>query len=58
LKYATNNQVTVDPKQLRHMIRVLRENDARKAADEKYGILDTVKTPRLRKRSLILLFNW
>ena len=58
MKYATNNHVTVDPEHLKHMIRVVRENASRKAFDAKYGILDTVKTPRLRKRSLICVFNW
>ena len=55
MKYAANNHVTVDSK---HMIQEVRKNDERKTEDEKYGILDTVKTPKLRKRTLIMFFNW
>ena len=58
MKYATNNRVTVDSKHLKHVIQEVRKNDARKSTDEKYGILDTVKTPKLRKRTLIMFFNW
>jgi len=58
MKYATNNHVTVDSKHLKHMIQEVRKNDERKTEDEKYGILDTVKTPKLRKRTLIMFFNW
>ena len=58
MKYATYNHVTVDSKHLKHMIQEVRKNDARKSQDEKYGILDTVKTPKLRKRSLIMFLNW
>ena len=58
IKYAKYNHVTVDPKHLKHVIHEVRKNDARKSEDEKYGILDTVKTPKLRKRTLIMFFNW
>lgn len=58
MKYAANNRVIVDSKHLKHMIQEVRKNDERKTEDEKYGILDTVKTPKLRKRTLIMFFNW
>jgi len=58
MKYAANNHVIVDSKHLKHMIQEVRKNDERKTEDEKYGILDTVKTPKLRKRTLIMFFNW
>lgn len=58
MKYATYNHVTVDPKHLKHVIQEVRKNDARKTSNEKYGIVDTVRTPKLRKRSLIMFFNW
>ncbi|KAM7433847.1 hypothetical protein ABFA07_015961 [Porites harrisoni] len=58
LKYAKYNHVTVDSKHLKHVIQEVRKNDARKSVDEKYGILDTMKTPKLRKRSLIMFPNW
>jgi len=58
MKYATNNHMTVDPTYLKHVIQEVRKNDARKSSNEKYGILDTMKTPKLRKRSLIMFFNW
>ena len=48
MKYAANNHVTVDYKHLKHMIQEVRKNDERKTEDEKYGILDTVKTTKLR----------
>ena len=61
MKYAEGNKVQppVDPTHLKHLIRVVWENDARKETDNKtYGFFDVLKTPRLRKRSLILFFNW
>lgn len=58
LKYAKYNHVTVDSKHLKHVIQEVRKNDARKSVHEKYGILDTMKTPKLRKRSLIMFLNW
>ena len=58
LKYAKYNHVTVDSKHLKHAIQEVRKNDARKSVDEKYGILDTMRTPKLRKRSLIMFPNW
>lgn len=58
MKYAKYNHVTVDSKHLKHLIQEVRKTDARKFEDEKYGILDTVKTPKLRKRTLIMFFNW
>ena len=58
MKYAANNHVTVDSKHLKHMIQEVRKNDERKTEGEKYGILDTVKTSKLRKRTLIMFFNW
>ena len=58
LKYAKYNHVTVDSKHLKHAIQEVRKNDARKSVDEKYGILDTMRTPKLRKLSLIMFPNW
>ena len=61
MKYAEGNKVQppVDPTHLKHLIRVVWENDARKETDNKtYGFFDVLKTTRLRKRSLILFFNW
>lgn len=58
MKYAKYNHVTVDPKHLKHVIQEVKKNDDRKSTDKDYGLLDTVRTPKLRKRSLIMFFNW
>lgn len=59
MKFATGNRVTVDPAHLKHVILEVRKADARKATDgKKYGILDALRTPKLRKRTLIMFFNW
>ena len=59
MKYAARNRVSVDPDHLKHVIQEVRKNDARKRTGAKtYGILDIFRTPKLRKRTLILFFNW
>lgn len=58
MKYATKNGVSVDPKQLRHMISEVRKADVRKNDTRKYGTCDLVRTPKLRKRIIICCFNW
>ncbi|XP_078362537.1 organic cation transporter protein-like [Oculina patagonica] len=59
MKYAAGNGVTVDPANLKHVIQEVRKGDARRATEtKKYGILDVIRTPKLRKRTLIMFFNW
>ena len=57
MKYATKNGVSVDPKQLRHMISEVRKADVRKNDTRKYGTCDLVRTPKLRKENYHLLFQ-
>lgn len=59
MKYAAGNRVCVDPAHLKHVIQEVRKGDARKATNNrKHGILDALRTPKLRKRTLIMFFNW
>lgn len=59
MKYAAGNRVHVDPTHLKHVIQEVKKGDARRETEaKKYGILDIIKTPKLRKRSLLMFFNW
>ena len=59
MKYATKNNVTVDPELLKLVIKEVPKEDSRKASDQaRYKFPETVKTPRSREHSLILLFSW
>ena len=57
MKCATNNNVTVDPEHLKHVIQEVGKNEARKASDANYRIPGIVKTPSFKLQRLILLFN-
>lgn len=59
MKYAAGNRVHVDPTHLKHVIQEVKKGDARRETEaKKHGILDIIKTPKLRKRSLLMFFNW
>ena len=59
MKYAAGNRVQVDPAHLKHVIQEVRKRDARKETEaKKHGILDIIRTAKLRKRSLLMFFNW
>lgn len=59
MKYAVGNRVQVDPTHLKHVIQEVKKSATRKETEaKKRGILDIIKTPKLRKRSLIMFFNW
>lgn len=52
MKYARYNHVTVDSEHIKNVIHEVRGNET------KSGILDIVKSTKLRKRTMILIFNW
>ncbi|KAJ7333879.1 hypothetical protein OS493_015972 [Desmophyllum pertusum] len=60
MKYARRNGVTVDSTQLKHAIQEFKKEEIRNSNANKktYGILDMVRTPKLRKRTIICGFNW
>ena len=60
MKYAKRNRVTVEPTQLKHVIQEFKKEEERNRSESKktYGILDMVRTPKLRKRTIICGFNW
>ncbi|PFX17296.1 organic cation transporter protein-like [Stylophora pistillata] len=60
MKYAKKNGVTVESTQLKHVIQEFKKEEDRnwKESKKTYGILDMVRTPKLRKRTLICGFNW
>ncbi|EDO39860.1 predicted protein, partial [Nematostella vectensis] len=57
-KFAEKNRVTVDSKHLMHMIREVKKADIRSDDNRKYGMLDLLRTPKLRKRTFICGVNW
>ena len=59
MKYAAANRVPVDPTHLKHVIQEVRKGEARRETEaKKNGILDIIRTAKLRKRSLLMFFNW
>ena len=52
MKYARYNHVTVDSEHVKNVIHEVRGNET------KSEILDIVKSTKLRKRTMILIFNW
>ena len=60
MKYAKKNGVTVESTKLKHVIQEFKKEEDRnwKESKKTYGILDMVRTPKLRKRTLICGFNW
>ena len=60
MKYAKRNRVTVESTQLKHAIQEFKKEQVRNRNENRrnYGILDMVKTPKLRKRTIICGFNW
>ena len=56
--YARKNGKVVDSKQLKHMIQEVKKADARDGDAKKPGFLDLLRTPKLRKRTVISCFNW
>lgn len=60
MNYAKRNRVTVESTQLKHAIQEFKKEEERNRSESKktYGILDMVRTPKLRKRTIICGFNW
>lgn len=60
MKYAKRNRVTVESTQLKHAIQEFKKEEVRNRSGntKTYGILDMVRTPKLRKRTIICGFNW
>ena len=60
MKYAKKNRVDIDSAQLKHAIQEFKKEEEKNGNQIKktYGILDMIRTPRLRKRTLICGFNW
>ena len=59
MKYAKKNRVDIDSAQLKHAIQEFKKEEKNGNQIKKtYGILDMIRTPRLRKRTLICGFNW
>ena len=60
LKYAKNNRVAVDSTQLKHAIQEFKKEEVRNRNESRksYGILDMIRTPKLRKRTIVCGFNW
>ena len=60
MKYAKRNRVTVESTQLKHVIQEFKKEEERNRSESKktYGILDMIRTPKLRKRTIICGFNW
>ncbi|EDO32796.1 predicted protein, partial [Nematostella vectensis] len=58
MDFASKNQVSVDPAHLHHVIQVVKTAELRKDMTQKYGFLDLLRTQKLRKRTLIMGFNW
>ena len=60
MKYAKKNGVDIDSAQLKHAIQEFKKEEEKNGNQIKktHGILDMIRTPRLRKRTLICGFNW
>ncbi len=61
MKFAKNNGVAIESSQLKHAIQEFKKEEVRNRNEKKNnsaGILDMVKTPKLRKRTIICGFNW
>jgi len=59
-KYAKRNRVGIDSTQLKHAIQEFKKEEVRNRNENRkhYGILDTFRTPKLRKRTIVCGFNW
>lgn len=60
MKYAKRNRVTIESTQLKHAIQEFIKEEVRNRNENRktYGITDVVRTPKLRKRTIICGFNW
>ena len=60
MKYAKKNRVAVESSRLKHAIQEFKKEEVRSQNENRktYGILDMVRTPKLRKRTVICGFNW
>lgn len=60
MKYAKRNRVTIESTQLKHAIQEFKKEEVRNRNENRktYGITDVVRTPKLRKRTIICGFNW
>ena len=60
MKYAKRNRVIIESIQLKHAIQEFKKEQVRNRNENRktYGILDMVRTPKLRKRTIICGFNW
>lgn len=58
MKYADKNSVTVDSETLMSMLEECKAASKRVASEVKRSPLNLVRTPRLRRRTVILCYNW
>jgi len=60
MKYAQRNRVITESTQLKHAIQEFKKEQVRNRNENRktYGVLDMVRTPKLRKRTIICGFNW
>ncbi|XP_068722341.1 organic cation transporter protein-like [Montipora capricornis] len=58
MKYANKSCIEVDPHTVSSMLEKCRASESKLKAGTKRSPLDLVCTPRMRKRTLILCFNW
>lgn len=57
-KFAKKNGVPLDHDHLGHVIKEAKKSELQKERQKKPGLLDLVKTPKLRRRTIICTFNW
>ena len=58
MKYADKNSVTVDSETIMSMLEECKAASKRVASEVKRSPLNLVRTPRLRRRTVILCYNW
>ena len=58
LKYAEKSSVNVDSDTLTSMLETCQAAESKEKSGVKRSPLDLVRTPRMRKRTVILCYNW
>lgn len=58
MKYAEKSSVMVDSETLTSMLEGCRAAETRVSSEIESSPLDLVRTPRMRKRTVILCYNW
>lgn len=57
--FARINRVRVDPRALRELIEEVKRAEPKRAkGNQQYGLMDLVRTSKLRKRTVICCFSW